>query len=163
MTELIVMCGKPGSGKSTYAAQVKEKLGYRLLSIDSFYETVFGDKHSHTHKFEVWQMLYQAVYIAAQDKVSVVLDINAPTKSMREEVYRTFRPYFDQISLCYVEADNELCRQNNLSRERKIPAEPMEKLLESFSPPKREDEYFWDYITYLSNWDNTIYYNKTAR
>lgn len=158
---LYVMCGKPGAGKTKFAKASAAENDLRYISVDAFYNAVFGADNIRTHKFEIWQMLYAAVHIAACDEQNVILDINAPTVSMREELIRTFRPYFKSCNLIYIDAADSRCRKNNTKRTRRIPDSDLEKLFEQFEAPKPHEvgwgEHQWVHIFHYVNLENKIY------
>ena len=54
MADLVVMCDLPGAGKTTFAKMFAKKNNYRYISIDNFYQAVFGNETEHYHKYQVW-------------------------------------------------------------------------------------------------------------
>lgn len=85
MAKMFLMCGHPGSGKSTYARELAHKNGYRYLSIDDMYATFNGDPTSHDNKFDVWMTFFRQIHAAEMAGHDIVVDTNAPTRGDRDE------------------------------------------------------------------------------
>lgn len=139
MAELVVMCGLPGAGKTTFAKMFAKKYGYRYISIDNFYQAVFGNETEHYHKYQVWEMLYKALDLAVEDGVNVILDTNAPNPSDREILYEKVGKKFSHRAIVYIENDPIICKENNKHRSRIIPDEQMDYIINRFIPPTREE------------------------
>ena len=152
MPEMIVMCGLPGSGKTTFAKHYAECWGYQYIGVDDFYKLLNGDECRHENKFEVWMAIYRALHIAEMHRRSVVFDTNAPTVTERSQLITWF-PSFEH-TLIYIRADEELCRRNNLSRRRVVPEDEMQRLIDNFQVPRREEDDRWDEMFIIENNDN---------
>ena len=158
MAKMFLMCGRPGSGKSTYAKELAKQNHYRYLSIDDTYAAFNGDPTLHENKFDVWITFFRqihAVEVAGQD---VVVDTNAPTYCDRAEFLNWFSDF--EHHLIWVDALQKLCLENNEKRSRVIPKEQMEKLFMLFEPPL-SFEYagtgrrsMWKSISWIENTDN---------
>lgn len=151
MAELIVMCGLPGAGKTTFAKMFANKNNYRYISIDNFYTAVFGNETEHYHKYQVWEMLYKAVELAIEDEVNVILDTNAPNPNDREILYERIGKKFDHRTIVYVENDPDTCKENNKHRIRVIPDEQMNYIINRFIPPTKEELKHWELQTVNKN------------
>ena len=127
MAKMFLMCGHPGSGKSTYARELARKNGYRYLSIDDMYATFNGDPTSHDNKFDVWMTFFRQIHAAEMAGHDIVVDTNAPTRGDRDEFLNWF-PDFEH-HLIWVNALEELCLENNKHRSRVIPEDQMKKLV----------------------------------
>ena len=152
---LYVMCGYPGSGKTTFAKKFAEEVGCQYIGTDDFYRMLNGDELLHINKFEVWMTIYRALHIAEQAGRDVILDTNAPTPVERSQLIDWF-PDFDHI-LIYIKADKEQCFKNNASRRRVIPEEEMIRLFDSFQPPTYAEDRRWFDIWPYENVDNNIH------
>ena len=155
MPEMIVMCGLPGSGKTTWAKSYADASGYQYIGVDDFYKLLNGDERLHENKFEVWMAIYRALHIAETHRRSVVFDTNAPTVTERSQLITWF-PSFDH-TLVYIRADENLCRKNNLSRRRVVPEEEMRRLIDNFQVPRRGEDNRWHQMIFLENRCNNYY------
>ena len=140
MAKMFLMCGHPGSGKSTYAKELAKQNHYRYLSIDDMYAAFNGDPTSHENKFDVWMTFFRQIHAAEVAGQDIVVDTNAPTRADRDEFLNWF-PSFEH-HLIWVIAPLDLCLKNNQNRSRVIPTDQMHKLFEFFEPI-RYDEYCW--------------------
>jgi predicted kinase len=146
---MFLMCGHPGSGKSTYARELARKNGFRYLSIDDMYATFNGDPTDHSNKFDVWMTFWRQIHAAEMAGHNIVVDTNAPTYLDRSEFLSWFSEF--EHHLVWIDASEAQCLKNNLSRKRVIPEEQMKHLFAAFEAPDR-NEYIR--IGYL----NGIYY-----
>lgn len=144
MADLVVMCGLPGAGKTTFAKMFAKKNNYRYISIDNFYQAVFGNETEHYHKYQVWEILYKAVDLAIEDGVNVILDTNAPNPSDREILYERIGKKFAHRTIVYVENDPDTCKENNKHRNRVIPDEQMDYIINRFISPTKEELKHWE-------------------
>ena len=148
MAKMFLMCGHPGSGKSTYARELARKNGYRYLSIDDMYATFNGDPTSHDNKFDVWMTFFRQIHAAEMAGHDIVVDTNAPTHGDREEFLNWF-PDFEH-HLIWIDATKELCLRNNQNRSRVIPEDHMKKIFYFFERISYEELY--NYAAVRSRW-----------
>lgn len=153
---LIVMCGLPGSGKTTFARDLAERLGFQYIGVDDFYRLMNGDETRHNNKFEVWMTLYRAIHMAERDGRDVVFDTNAPTVTDRSQLLDWF-PGFD-ATLFYISALQCQCVQNNKTRRRVIPEDEMERFFRNFQPPTEDEDKRWKGVLRFYNMKNQYYF-----
>ena len=158
MARMFLMCGHPGSGKSTYARELARKNGFRYLSIDDMYATFNGDPTSHDNKFDVWMTFFRQIHAAEVAGQDVVVDTNAPTRADRFEFLNWFSSF--EHYLIWIDADEKLCLENNKHRSRVIPEDQMRNLFKVFEKPSEYDTYYnktrseWKSITRIVNKNN---------
>lgn len=157
MSELLLLTGLSGAGKTTFAKSFAIANKMRYIGIDDFYAAVFGDINTHSHEFDVWMMFYRAIEIAARDKVDTIIDTNAPTKANREEIYDWFGHMFNDTGLVYIETPPALCIQNNTARERKIPPEELRQMILQYEPPDKTELSKWKMMLHIKNDHNKIF------
>lgn len=160
---MFLMCGHPGSGKSTYAKEFAEKNGLRYISIDDTYEYFNGNFYDHSNKFEIWMIFYQAIHYAELSGTDIVVDTNAPTFIDRAEFLNWF-PSFEH-HLIWVHASNETCLENNNYRSRVIPIDQMQKIFNLFeaptNDPKTKQRAQWQSISRVRNENNNFTLRET--
>jgi len=102
MQEFIIFCGLPGSGKSTYAKQLKTERGFFVVSSDTIRFALnagiypHGDQDGDYAVLEpvVWALAQQAVVMLLQAGHSVAIDATNLTKAERlhwKEVARSVK------------------------------------------------------------------------
>ena len=159
MARMFLMCGHPGSGKSTYARELARKNGFRYLSIDDMYATFNGDPTSHDNKFDVWMTFFRQIHAAEVAGQDIVVDTNAPTRADRTEFLNWFSNF--EHHLIWVNASEKLCLKNNQHRNRIIPEEQMKNLFCMFEVPSSDENWCrtrskWESISMILNLDNNI-------
>jgi len=77
MAVIYLLCGRVGSGKSTYAKKLKELHQAMILSCDdlmlSLFDEHLGDQHQHIHRKSTAYLYHLAEELISID-VNVVLD-----------------------------------------------------------------------------------------
>ncbi|MBR1454792.1 MAG: ATP-binding protein [Lachnospiraceae bacterium] len=150
---MIVICGISGSGKTTFAKKIAELSNYRYLSPDNFYEAVNGSAKIHENKFEVWMNLFRAIRICEEQGINCIIDSNFPTQCDREQLIRWF-PNFKH-NLIYIKTDPKTCIARNKLRDRVIPEEQMNEIINSFKSPEND--------TCIKDWDSFIIIDATNK
>ncbi|OAB42424.1 AAA family ATPase [Paenibacillus glacialis] len=93
MAIIYMLCGKVGSGKSTYAKTLKELHRAMVLSCDdlmlSLFDEHLGDQHQRIHRKSI-AYLYQLAEELVSIDVNVVLDFGFWSKEDRLEVRQYF-------------------------------------------------------------------------
>lgn len=162
MAKMFLMCGHPGSGKSTYARELARKNGFRYLSIDDMYATFNGDPTSHDNKFDVWMTFFRQIHAAEVAGQDVVVDTNAPTYCDRAEFLNWFSDF--EHHLIWIDARQKLCLENNKKRSRVIPKEQMRKLFmllwiqDSRYSDHHVEQYNYHVICPICGWRNLFEY-----
>lgn len=153
---MFLMCGHPGSGKSTYAKEFAKQNSLRYMSIDDTYEYFNGNFYDHSNKFEIWMIFYQAIHYAELSNTDIVVDTNAPTYIDRAEFLNWF-PSFEH-HLIWVDADEFLCETNNQNRARVISLEQMLAMFKLFESPVSDPDTHhrakWQSISKVVNENN---------
>lgn len=158
MAKMFLMCGHPGSGKSTYAREFAKQNNFRYLSIDDMYAIFNGDPTSHDNKFDVWMTFFRQIHAAEIAGQDIVIDTNAPTRADRYEFLNWFSNF--EHYLIWVHASEKLCLKNNQHRSRVIPEDHMKKLFTSFEKPTILEDRFvktrshWKGIFKITNHNN---------
>lgn len=143
---MYLMSGASGAGKTTFAKQIlKVRPDIRYLCIDDFYAMYGGSETSHAHEFEVWQAFYQAIHLAMEDDVSVLIDTNAPTRVMRSQFIDWFGK-FDEYVLIFINSSLDDCIKRNGARTRQIPLKTLQSIYEQVEHPYLLEDTRWDSI-----------------
>jgi len=129
----IVMVGLPGSGKSTYVAEL-EKDGYVVHASDRV-RAEMGDETDQKHNGEVFDILYKRV----KDDLAAGKNVVLNATNLRRKNRRHLLRMLERISCykkCVIAATPfEECICNNAGRERQVPEHVLWKMLGNFQMP----------------------------
>jgi putative nucleotidyltransferase with HDIG domain len=161
MMELIMLCGIPASGKSTWAMQYKEVYhDAHIISSDTIREELFGDVANQDNNDLVFRevfsrikniilnggcddkIIFDATNISAKRRRSFLKQIKEIKKNI--PILITARVFLTPL---------EKCLEYNNSRERKVPEDVIRRMYFNFSVPTYDEE-FHD-IFYFDHVNNT--------
>jgi predicted kinase len=127
------MCGVPGSGKSTKAAQISQERNIPILALDDYREkmNVGGDGDQ------------GAVVDAAEKDALDLLRARKPFiwdatnifRDIRSSVVALFAKYHASVRIVYVEAPWKVMFERNAQRSRKVPEDVIVKMAEGLEMP----------------------------
>ena len=147
MPELIMLVGLPGSGKSTYAAEYKEK-GYHVHSSDQIREELYHDIQDQTHNDKVFQTLHKRIKDDLKRGISCVYDATNLAMKRRIGFLRELKN-IKCVKKCYIDLiPIEECKKRNAMRERRVPDEVIDKMVCRFDVPMWYEG--WDHIHILT-------------
>lgn len=110
MAKVIILCGKVGSGKSTYAKQLKEQMGAMILSVDDWMLTVYGkDIPCETHQAMVEKVkagLFREAIQLLDMQINVIIDFGFWTDQERMAAKKVFESY--DIQVHYLKNDEKV-------------------------------------------------------
>lgn len=118
MVKVIVLCGKVGSGKTTYAKKLSEALNAVVLSVDEWMLTVYGrDIPCSEHKMRVElveKALYREGHKILKRGVPIIFDFGYWTKEERNLVKKEFDTY--EVEIHYIETEESLLYERVIKR-----------------------------------------------
>lgn len=148
MSKLYVMCGIPGSGKSTHAQRIKEleeASGTKcyVLSSDGYRKAMFGDESDQTHNNEVFTKLYEDMRKYLAEGSSVVIDSTNTTLKVRRRILNEAnkppsKAIYDSIyKVCVIVNETaSQCVLQDTKRERSVGIEVIYKYVRNFQCPQ---------------------------
>ena len=144
MDTFYMMVGLPASGKSTYAEKLVKGTITRVRSSDDLREELLGnvnDMSQNSSIFDILHSLIKADIYEGSDSVYDATNLKA--------VYR--KNFLDSLKLLeckkvcvYMKCPYEVCMERNLSRERVVPKDVMERMNKFLEPPTLDEG--WDEI-----------------
>lgn len=143
MTEFIMLVGLPASGKSTYAAKLKEQ-GYHIHSSDAIREELTGDENAQDKNTDVFATLHKRVKDDVSNGISCVYDATNMSMKRRKAFLDEIKKYNCHKKCVLFVIPVEVCKERNKNRERKVPEEVFDKMLKQFNVPMRYEG--WDEI-----------------
>lgn len=143
MTQLILMIGLPGSGKS-YLAQylITDCPRRQLISTDAIRAKLFGEESIQGPWLLVWREVQHQFQQARIHAPSAIYDAtNAARKQRREAIVLAREAGFTHITGLWLETPLKVCLQRNRQRGRQVPEEVILRMHRQLSdaPPALQD------------------------
>ncbi len=144
---IYLLCGLPGSGKTTYAKQLEKENTVRL-SLDEELFALFGrefslEQYSEFEKQIKGKLLERTISLIKDGK-SVILDWGFWKKNEREEVKKIMQGQGAEVRLLYFKKDAPKLLQGvqnrDLSKNHEISDEMLVKFSNQFEEPNSENE-----------------------
>jgi predicted kinase len=140
--QLIILCGLPCSGKSTFSLS-PEYDNYNHLSTDAYIEQVaklqnktYNDVWEHTIK-DAAKVFYGLMCIAATTNNNVLIDqtnLNVKTRKLKIDLFQNHEP-----TIVFFNAPLKLIKQRNCRPGKHIPDYVIESMYKSLQIPTREE------------------------
>lgn len=132
---LIILCGIPGSGKTTYGEKyIKEYPNTIHLSSDKIRKELYGDESIQGNPNEVFAIMQKRAVEALNNGKSVVYDSTAVTRKDRAGIISAC-PKFVKIECHIVWAPIETCIERDAARERTVGKAVIDRMLKRFQAP----------------------------
>ncbi len=152
MAEVIMTCGRICSGKSTYAEELRKRLGAVVLSVDEITLALFGQDVGDMHDTYVERtknyLFEKSVQIAAGG-IDVILDWGYWTKEERRYAHEFYSSRGIKCSLHYIDVPDDEWHRRIKKRNGMVAAGECsayyidegiaEKSAELFEPPDDEE------------------------
>ena len=134
---LILVCGIPGSGKTTIGNAVGAKLkGCVHVETDAIRAMVGSAEFSSSES----RFVYSAATAVAEEALGhgydVLLDATFPREEFRREAISRLANLSESWLVVWVRCDPMLAYQRNSQRTQKVPLESFMRLCRSFEPPQ---------------------------
>lgn len=150
---LIILCGPPGSGKTTYAEKYIEKHPDTVhLSSDKTRKELWGDEATQGDNNEVFSLMQQRAVEALNDGKDVIYDSTAMTRKDRAGIIAAC-PKFAKIECHIIWAPIETCIERDAARERTVGKEVIDRMLKRFQAPFVEEGIHEIKVIKPENWD----------
>ena len=141
MAKLIILCGLPGSGKSSYAEEFKtiDDTFYKgntvIHSSDAIREELFGDPSFQGDNAKVFELMHKRVKADLQAGKTVIYDATNVTRKARRGAINLAHPTNDTIECHIVWAEPEECLRRDSLRDRKVGPAVIDKMLRRWQSP----------------------------
>ena len=150
MNVLIVLCGLPGSGKSTYANYLTESGHFECVSTDQIRKRFYGSESIQGNGKEVFTTAFFHLQAYGLIKKNCIFDATNISPHVRKKVIKECRNYYDLIICKYIDTPLDVCLHRNSQRERVVPKEVILRMARQLTMPSREEGF--DYVeTVISN------------
>lgn len=133
--KLIMLCGIPGSGKSTYAKNYVEHNNNVIhLTSDGIREELYGDASTQGNPSEVFSLMQKRAIEALNNGQDIIYDATNITRKDRQGIISVC-PKFAKIECHIIWAPVEMCIERDTTRERTVGKEVIDRMLKRFQAP----------------------------
>lgn len=145
MAKLIILCGLPGAGKSSYAEQllsewtIFEDVDAVIHSSDAIRKELFGDAGSQEDNSRVFELMRKRVREDLRAGKNVIYDATNVTRKARKSAIACAHPTNDTIECHVVWAEPEECVRRDSLRERKVGPEVIDKMIRRWQSPWKDE------------------------
>ena len=147
---LIVMCGLPASGKSTYTNWLAESGVFCAVCPDSIRGELYGDENIQGDGKQVFAIAHARLKDLGKGKNNVVFDATNIDRKTRKDLVKKMRPHFDIIICKWFSTPLLLCKLRNAKRERQVPEEVLDSMYERFRAPMLDEGF--DIVEEIKNY-----------
>lgn len=133
--ELQILCGIPGSGKSTLVPKLK---GY-LVSTDEIRKFLWKDESVVKHDRLVFNLAETIIDYLFKSKENVIFDATNLTIAKRNRFINLAKKYKANVLVHWVNCPLQDAIERNLNRERKVPVAVIKALYKTFQAPRLEE------------------------
>lgn len=153
MATVRVLVGLPGSGKSTYANELR-KIGWMVNSSDAIREELYGTADEQSHNDEIFNTMYRRTVNGIVADLDVVYDATNVSSKRRAALLKSFKsnkaiPKDTRYEVVVIATPYTECLKRNLARERHVPAKVILSMMKRFEMPAEWEG--WDEIRVYGN------------
>lgn len=146
-TNFVVMCGLPGSGKSTIA---KTLSNYVIISTDTIRAEFYGDESIQGDGAKVFMTAYKRIVENLRNQKNVVFDATNLHPKGRKALLKFVKSKVDVNCIVFaVEVDFQECLRRNAKRDRVVPEDVMHRMNRTYLYPTEKEG--WDLIRIIQN------------
>ena len=141
MAKLIILCGLPGSGKSSYAENYKAvddaicKDFTVIHSSDAIRQELFGDAGSQEDNGRVFELMRKRTQEDLKAGKTVIYDATNVTRKARKSAIACAHPTNDTVECHVVWAEPEECIRRDSLRAREVGPAVIDKMLRRWQSP----------------------------
>jgi predicted kinase len=172
MAKLIILCGLPGSGKSSYAQCIQDnsyvfsdhrETEVVIHSSDAIREELFGDAGSQEDNGRVFELMHKRTREDLKAGKTVVYDATNITRKARKAAIACAHPTNDTVECHIVWAEPAECIRRDSQRDRKVGPAVIDKMLRRWQSPWRDEGFDKiDLVLYQPDFEPLKYIFKTV-
>ena len=156
---LILLCGIPGSGKTTWAKNyISKNPDFVHLSSDAIRAELYGDENIQGNPVEVFTLMHKKAVESLNAGYNVVYDATSMTRKDRASII-SMCPKFTHIQCNIIWAPIETCIERDTTRERTVGKEVIDRMLKRFQMPYYDEGIDEINIIRPENFDWDSYYD----
>lgn len=154
MNRLVILCGIPGSGKSTYAKELlKLHPEWKYVSRDEVrYEFVSDQEHYFDRETDVYKEFCNRISMHLINGNTVIADATHISKASRIKLMNSLDIQPDEVIVVVLNTPFQICKERNSKRVgiTRVPDDSMFRMKNKFKSPDARYESYIDKIVYVS-------------
>ena len=158
LNRFVMLCGLPGSGKSTYAERLEAEEGFIIHSSDKI-RAELGDVNDQSKNEDVFNLLHKRVKADLNNRKNVCYDATNLNRKRRMAFLKELKNIECRKICVFIATPWEICLAQNFARDRQVPQEVMSRMYKSFQMPSIY-EGFDEVIVHYENEDWKSYYGS---
>jgi predicted kinase len=143
MSQLILLIGLPGSGKSSLAKHLLTQCPWmHVISTDAIRERLFGNEATQGPWLLIWREIQRQLQQALAAGDTTIYDAtNAQRRHRRQVIALAYQLGFNHITGIWVDTPVWLCLARNKKRERQVPEDVIFRMYRQLrdAPPSLEE------------------------
>lgn len=145
---LVVLCGAPGSGKTTARNMLVEEYGFLSVCPDDIRKEVLGDEECQEEGERIFDIAFSKLrYFLAYG--NVVFDATNARSLYRRKLLEETDGCRTMAIAIVMDTPLDICLENNRKRRRQVPEDVIERMYRSLeAEPPSTDEGFDAVVTY---------------
>ena len=138
MPKLYIMCGIPGSGKTTFARKLALARNAHLVSSDSIREELTGDANNQDINHRVFEVMHERIHQHLVNGRNVIADATNIKRWSRKQIVDLKTP---ETAVFFIVMDTSLheSKRRNQSRDRVVPEEVIDRMWKNFEFPQDDE------------------------
>lgn len=154
MANLILVCGLPGSGKSTYLSQFEHNTNCNVISRDKIRFAILQDDEAYfSHEEEVCKNLWNKINESLAANKNTYVDQTSLNPESRSYLLKHITSHYDELIAIWFNIPEQICLQRNENRQNTkayVPRGVIRRMSYQFVPPYL-DEGFDKIYMYTEN------------
>ena len=172
----LMMCGLPGSGKSTIAKELAAEYNATIFSSDDLREELYGNANIQGDNAKLFTELHRRIKDCLREGKSAIMDATNINYKNRMAFLQELKNITCHKICIAVATPYEECLKRNAQRERKVPEKVIERMYRQFDIPwyfegwdqieieyGEYENYFgwpWDWIEDVDNFNQNNSHHK---
>lgn len=150
MANLILVCGLPGSGKSTYLSQFRRNLNCKVVSRDEIRFSIVDESEAYfSHEDEVCKNMWNQINEALAADKNTYVDQTSLTPDSRSYLLKHITSHYDELIIIWFNISKETCLERNENRidtRAYVPRGVIRRMAIQMVPPSIEEGFDKIYI-----------------
>ena len=136
-SEMILLIGFPGSGKSTWAERYSTNRNHTVsISSDKIREELYGDEATQGDNNKIFSLVRERAEEALKDCKDVIIDATNITEKDRSAYFDIAKTYGATVTGILFDIPVEECKHRNSKRDRVVPDFVYDKMTKRYEQPQ---------------------------